>query len=96
MVVRSEPREIEQLLEGRPVDRTRGVLLVRAPRADGGLDVHGAPTVCDSGNSTTRAFHTTATIASMDNLQLTALGIEIGILVALVAGMLAAVASGAW
>jgi hypothetical protein len=32
----------------------------------------------------------------MNNLQLTALGVEIGILVALVAGMIAALASGAW
>jgi len=32
----------------------------------------------------------------MKNLQLTFLGIEVGILVALVAGMIAALASGSW
>ncbi len=44
LVIRCEPGQVEQIADDGVVDGRTPELLVRPPRADGGLDVHGPAT----------------------------------------------------
>ena len=43
VVIRRPAREVEQLFDRLAVERLAAIVLVRAARANGGLDVHGRP-----------------------------------------------------